>query len=370
MRETQVMRRYTTAVVWLLVVSIAAAGSPVFAAAEEAPPAAAATHEGAAPAEEAVTVPMTVRYPHGWMSWVRAVTGCLRALGVECDPVDVAGYSGFAFSMTVNENVNAGGVYQVEYGVLEAGLRLIGRSTVSYHGVALGGSAEDYERALEMVKAEVEAGRPCVIEGALSPEFSIVYGVQGDSYLVRSWQPSQGLPEPPARYDELRTPAWVSVLTFPTEAEPFPQHMVDKWLVARGLDLLNYQTCRDDVVRGLAAYDTWIAALESGEMEVFGACWTPHVWRESKELARDFLARVAWRNEAVAGPLEEAVDAYWDVTDAFGEVCDLFPFSLQDPQLPGPEVRAEAIEHLRAAKAAETRAAAAMARAVEMWPAE
>jgi len=47
-------------------------------------------------------------------------------LAVECDPVDVAGYSGFAFSMMVNENVSAGGIYQVEYGLLEAGLRLIG----------------------------------------------------------------------------------------------------------------------------------------------------------------------------------------------------------------------------------------------------
>lgn len=357
MSDQRVRRRHAAAAAWLLLALIAAASSSALAAGEHA-----------APAEEAVTVPMTVRYPHGWVSWVRAAAGCLRALGVECDPVDVAGYSGYAFFMTVNENVNAGGPFQVEYGILESGLRLIGRSTVSYHGAAFGGSEEEYKQAFEMVKAEIEAGRPCVIAGAYSPDFGIVYGVQGDSYLVRSWRPSRGLPEPPIRYDELRIPGWVSVLAFPTEGEPFPQQMVDKWLVARGLDLLNYQTCRQDVVHGLAAYDTWIAALESGEMDAFGACWTPSVWTEAKELARDFLTRVAWRNEAVAGPLEEAIDAYWEVTDAFIELTRLFPFDLADPQVPGPEGRAQAIEHLRTAKAAETRAAAALARALEMWP--
>jgi hypothetical protein len=228
--------------------------------------------------------------------------------------------------MTVNENVNAGGVFQVEYGLLEWGLRLLGRSTVSYHGAAFGGSPEEYERAFEMVKAEIEAGRPCVIAGAYSPEFAIVYGVQGDSYLVRSWRPSQGLPEPPIRYDELRIAGWVRVLTFPTEGEPFPQQMVDRWLVARAHDLLTQQSCREDIVHGLAAYDTWIAALESGEMDAFGACWTPHVWAESKELARDFLARAAWRNEAVTEPIEEAVDAYWEVTDSFEELRHVMPF--------------------------------------------
>jgi hypothetical protein len=359
MAERRVTCRYIAAAAWLLLALIAAAASPALAAGEEA-----------APVEEAVTVPMTVRYPHGWVSWVRASAGCLRALGVECDPVDVAGYSGYAFFMTVNENVNAGGVFQVEYGLLESGLRLIGRSTVSYHGAAFGGSQEEYRRAFDMVKAEIEAGRPCVIAGAYSPDFAIVYGVQGDSYLVRSWRPSQGLPEPPLRYDELRIPGWVRVLAFPTEGEPFPQQMVDRWLVARGLDLLNHQTCREDIVHGLAAYDTWIAALELGEMDAFGACWTPHVWAEAKELARDFLTRVAWRNEGVAEPLEEAVDAYWEVADAFGELSRVMPFDPENPQVPGPEVRAEAIEHLRAAKAAETRAAECLAEALEEWPRE
>jgi len=44
-----------------------------------------------------------------WLTWVGATTGCLRALGVNCDTADVAGQSGYAFRIIINDTLCASG---------------------------------------------------------------------------------------------------------------------------------------------------------------------------------------------------------------------------------------------------------------------
>ena len=41
---------------------------------------------------EVIHVPMEVEYQPAWLTWVASTTTCLRALDIECDPVDVAGF--------------------------------------------------------------------------------------------------------------------------------------------------------------------------------------------------------------------------------------------------------------------------------------
>lgn len=43
-----------------------------------------------------------VTYQPAWLTWIASVTTCLKALGVECDTTDVAGFSGYAFTMSVH----------------------------------------------------------------------------------------------------------------------------------------------------------------------------------------------------------------------------------------------------------------------------
>jgi hypothetical protein len=38
-------------------------------------------------------------YRPAWLTWVASATTCLNALGIECDRVDVAGFSGYAFHL-------------------------------------------------------------------------------------------------------------------------------------------------------------------------------------------------------------------------------------------------------------------------------
>ena len=46
-----------------------------------------------------------VGYLPCWLSYTGAVAGSLRALGVDCDTVDVGGYSGYAFIINVAKGV-------------------------------------------------------------------------------------------------------------------------------------------------------------------------------------------------------------------------------------------------------------------------
>src|SRR5205085_1389163 len=126
-----------------------------------------------------------------WLSWVGAVTGCLKALGVDCDPADVAGHSGYAFVICIHQKICPSGPTMHSWDDLAAGVRRLGRSTQTFHAPEchIGERRNDRTRAhcraaLEAAKREIDAGRPCVINGAYLPEFAIVTDVRDDAYIV------------------------------------------------------------------------------------------------------------------------------------------------------------------------------------------
>ena len=58
---------------------------------------------------DAAMVPMDVEPTPGWLTWIGATTSCLRALGCECDAVDVAGMTGYAFILNIPNTVGVWG---------------------------------------------------------------------------------------------------------------------------------------------------------------------------------------------------------------------------------------------------------------------
>jgi len=317
--------------------------------------------------QDSVEVPMEVAYQPAWLTWVAATTGCLKALGVECDTVDVAGYSGYAFVMSVHEKLCPSGPTVFNWGLLSSGVERLGRSTMSFHGGKCGGSEQDFRAAQEFVRREVEAGRPCVLWGAYVPEFAIAVGVEGDSYLVRSFKPLMGDPEPPIPLDQLQAPGGAYVLAFPASVEVVRAD-ADRQAVFHAREMLSYEVGNPHYANGLAAYDQWIAALGVGDLPAHGNSYNAQCWAEAKRCAHQFLARLAERNPAVAEPLGRAAKAYGEASEAMGVVAHLFPFPDAESKVADPEVRAKAIPALRAAKAAETRAASALAEAAASWP--
>jgi hypothetical protein len=103
---------------------------------------------------------------------------------------------------------------------------------------------------------------------------------------------------------------------------------------------------------GLAGYDIWAKALETGAAGGFGHRYNAAVWRELKAHAAAFLheARDGLPGRA-DGLLDEAIHHYLTVADKLRAVCTLHPFI--DTRDEGHIRSSEAAQLVREAGAAE-----------------
>ncbi|MEP0815262.1 MAG: hypothetical protein HRF49_11450 [bacterium] len=279
---------------------------------------------------EGIKVPMKVEYAAGWISWVAATTGCLRALGASCDPADVAGYSGYAFHLCAHETLCPSGPTILDWESLGWGARFLGRSTLAYHSgqCHTGDFISDMTRghcrtAFELARAEVEAGRPCVLWGAYIPEFCIVTGIEGESYIVESFKSCMGQEQPPIKFDELDAPGGAYVLAFPDEVK-LKQSDGDKHAVFRALEL--WRRPRGKYAFGRDAYDLWMESLNAKRADGGGNAYNAACYAEGRRFAAAFLARAAERNPGVGGELNGAAGEYAKAAEAMAKVAKLFPF--------------------------------------------
>jgi hypothetical protein len=321
-------------------------------------------------AENAVLVPMEVKYESAWLTWVAATTACLRALGVQCDMADVAGMSGYAFMLAVHEELCPSGPTMHNWGLLEGGICMLGRSVLSYKSwdCHTKEAASDITRAhcreaFEHVEREVRAGRPCVLWGTYVPEFGVAVGVQDRHYLVKTFYGAIGREEPPIPWDGVNAPGGPYVLALPTAtSRSAPRPHADRYAVGLAAQLLYSRSPMREYSFGLEAYDRWVQALESNRAAPFGNSYNAQCYHEGRAFARDFLKRVCARNPQVAA-LAIAADAYAEAAEAMAHVAKLFPFPYEAEAIPEQD-RREAVGYLRAAQAAETRTAEALTAAV------
>jgi len=319
-------------------------------------------------------VPMEVQYQPAWLTWVASATTCLRALGVDCDTADVAGLTGYAFVTTVHDELCPSGPTMFDWGMLDHGINMLGRSTLVFSSSdchtkdgRFGGehTREHCRVAFELVAREVSEGRPCVLWGAYVPEFAVAVGVDDGKYLVRSFKEVTGDEQPPIAFDDLDAPGGPYVMAFPTATNIRKgQLWGDCYAVGLAVQLLNKPSAFRRYGTGLKAFDVWVRALEQNKADPFGNAYNAQCWAEARRLARDFLARVAERNPAVADSVTRAHEAYVDSAAAMRRVAELFPFPAKDG-VASADNRQAAIAALRDAQAAETKAAAALMEAVE-----
>jgi len=328
------------------------------------------TGRAAAQAQDAATrIPQTVEIHPSWLSWVTAVEGCLRALGVECDNVDVAGHSGYAFHMCISTVAGVEGPTTLPWSDLAVGARMLGRSTTEFE-MGPSGEPPDWQggeqECFALARREVDAGRPCVMWGTGIPEFGIIVGYEGDEVLYR-WA---GKPdESRVRCGALQDPGGPYLLMFPSTTS-VAEVVRDRAALANALSFLHRRSDGAQYRYGLEAYDQWIAALQGKRATGFGNSYCAQCFNNAKEYCRDFVSRLAQRNAHAADPLGEALVAYEECALGMSRVAQSFPF-------PGPEkedVQDEAAiqaacEALAAAHEAEARAAEALEQALAVtWP--
>ena len=175
------------------------------------------------PDSSAIRLPMEVEYQPAWLTWVASTTTCLRALGIECDRADVAGFSGYAFHVGVHEEVCPSGPTALDWSRLSRGVHSLGRATIEFRSPSCEASdsaREDSCRAaFELVRSELLVGRPCVLWGTYLPEFGVVVGIEGDAYRVKSFKEILQQEQPAIPYSETEPPGGIYALGFPARAE-------------------------------------------------------------------------------------------------------------------------------------------------------
>lgn len=332
-----------------------------------------------------VKVPMDVKYESAWLTWVASTTTCLKALDINCDLADVAGMSGYAFTMSVHKTLCPSGPTMFNWGSLLIGINQMGRSTLNFmsgdcysEGFRNDRTREHARRAFEFASREISEGRPVVLWGAYVPEFAVAYAVDDEHYYVKSFKECMHEEQPPIKWDAIEAPGGPYILAFPTPTGNDYPRSNDQYALSQAVQRLTDKSIHPMYGSGLDAYDYWIEMLETwGKVEgnfkhtPFGNAYNAQCYAETKHFAHAFLEKLAQRCEFAKKPLKKAVKEYGETAKAMKEVAEMFPFPGGD-QLDSSETRDKAIDALKTAKKHEKKALKYIIEAVELdtWPDE
>jgi len=275
---------------------------------------------------------MEVEYQPAWLTWVASTTTCLRALDIECDRADVAGFSGYAFHVGVHEEVCPSGPTVLEWSRLSRGVHSLGRATIEFRSPNCEVSErarEDSCRAVfELARSELLAGRPCVLWGTYLPEFGVVVGIEGDAYRVKSFKEILQQEQPAIPYNETEPPGGIYALGFPAQAEYGELHR-DLEAILEALRQWRRPTY-GKYRFGADAYDVWIEALRAKRADRFGCGYNAACYAEGRRFAQQFFERMSTRRPLAANLLRQAAESYRDAADAMDRLGEVFPFSHGD----------------------------------------
>ena len=332
---------------------------------------------------ERKVVSKKVQYQPCWISYTGAVAGCLKALGTDCDIVDVGGTSGYAFLMNVAKGVTCPSGptafpektwKRIRKATEDLGWTI---ETLAYEGsypekegAPTPKEIEKTREIFERIKLEIdEKDRPVVLWGLVVPEYGIVKGYEGNSYVVSTLRSITGQPETPIGFHDLKAPGCLDAVFFRGRTKRKGE-TADKEAVQRAISFASGKMLvLNNYVAGPEALDEWATVLETlpEDKQIYhgnsyvGACYC-----ESREICSQYLKRLAKKHPGnQAKNLLKAAEAYEEGGKLMKEFMQLFPFSFQgDMRL---EKRKKGAALLRAVKPCEEEAVKHMKSALEEW---
>ena len=315
-----------------------------------------------------------IGYVPCWLSYLGAMAGCLRYLGVRCSTREVGGYSGYSFLINVSrgETCPSGptALHLKTFREMVHGTESLGwKIDVFVHQhpyPAKEGAPTAEEMSLvrgifERIKREIDnKQRPVVLWGLAAPEYGIVRGYEGDSYLVKTFRSvaEPRLPEDPIPFYELKAPGCIDAFYFKEKLK------VAKPAARReALDrALRFASGEIDVAKnyiaGPPALEEWASVLESlddSTQNYMGNSYVGACVQEGRAISGSFLRQVAKQLPAKpAKHLSAASEAYAKGARSMSSFTKLFPFQFQG-EMP-LEKRKKGAQLLRKVRAEEEKA--------------
>ena len=321
-------------------------------------------------------------YQHCWLSYTGAISGSLKALGVDCDTVDIGGSSGYAFLINVSKDVTCPSGptalpnetwKQIHKATEDFGWTLeqyeYPHSYPEVEGKHTPKELEIAGKLFEKIKQEIdEKDRPVVLWGLVVPEYGIVKGYEGKSYLTSTFRHLTNKPEDPILFYDLKAPGCLEALFFRDKAKPDLARLDRKALerVVRfaeaGVPIL------ENYAAGPAALDEWVNVLENlpeEKQNYHGNSYVAACVQEGREMSGEFLKRLATKHPGKHSEhLLAAAECYAKGAKFMGEFTRIFPFKFQGEMK--SKDRKEAAELLRKVRPLEEEAIGHMKKALEM----
>jgi DNA-binding HxlR family transcriptional regulator len=324
-----------------------------------------------------------VEYQPCWISYFGAVAGCLRALGTDCDTVDVGGHSGYAFLINVAKNGTCPSGptafpektwKQIRQATEELGWTI---GTLAYEGSypKKEGSPtpkeiEKVRKIFDKIKQEIDKrDRPVVLWGLVVPEYGIVKGYEGDSYIVSTFRSLNEQPEDPILFYDLKAPGCLDALFFCDKVKRRDE-TADKGALRRAINFASAKVpILSNYVAGPEALDEWANVLETlpeEKQNYHGNSYVGACYCESGEICAQFLKRLAKKYPGKQSKhLLKAAECYENGWKLMKELTQLFPFKFQGG-MPFAD-RKRGAELLRRVKPNEEEAIQHMKNALEEW---
>jgi DNA-binding HxlR family transcriptional regulator len=321
-------------------------------------------------------------YQPCWLSYTGAMAGSLKALGVNCDVVDVGGYSGYAFLI----NVSKGDTCPSGPTALGAAWKQIHKATESL-GWALEHYTEGFHcypkvegkhtpneielarKLFERVKRAINKDKPVVLWGLVVPEYGIVTGYKGESYLTSTFRHLTNQPENPILFYDLHAPSGLEAFFFKDKVKP------DPILLGRGAveNAIRFAEAKnptlDNYVAGPEALDEWANVLENlpeEKQNYHGNSYVAACVCEGRAIATEFLKRLADKHPGKHSEhLLAAAECYAKGAKLMEGFTQIFPFRFQGEM--NAKDRKKAAELLRKIKPLEEEAIGHMKIALETW---
>ncbi len=322
-------------------------------------------------------------YQPCWLSYTGAIAGSLQSLGVNCDVVDVGGYSGYAFLINVSRGVTCPSgptALPLEtWTEIHQGTEKLGWTIehyvypYSYPKKEGHPTPEEIEAARKLfvkIKQELDKkNRPVVLWGLVVPEYGIVNGYEGESYVTSTFRSLTKQPETPIPFYDLKAPGCIDAFFFreqiKTEAEE-----LSIGAVKRAFRFASPKVkVLDNYVAGPAALYEWANVLErvpEEKQNYHGNSYVGACVAEGRAISSEFLRRIAERFKGqLSEHLLEASENYGKEAKIMDEFTKIFPFKFEgDMKL---EQRKHGAEMLRKAKLIEEEALKNLKKAVETF---
>ncbi len=318
-----------------------------------------------------------------WLSYTGAMAGSLKALGVDCDTVDVGGYSGYAFIINVSKGITCPSGptalpletwQQIHRGTERLGWTIehyeYPHSYPAKEGNPTPQEIEITKKLFKKIKREIdEKDRPVVLWGLVVPEYGIVKGYEGNFYLTSTFRTLTNQPEEPINFYDLKAPGCIDAFFFRDKVE-VDAVAADRETVERAI---NFATANvpilDNYAGGPKALDEWANVLENlpeEKQNYMGNSYVGACVAEGRWMSREFLNRLAKKYHGNQSQhLKEATECYekgWKLMEKFARI---FPFKFQGEMK--LEDRKKGAKMLRKVRPFEEEAIKHMKKALEEW---